>query len=216
MRGDKRNQSSILQRERVSRIRSLLTDAATPPIPNPQFCRPKRQRYAHTSPISPTHQPMLPHSKSKSSNFSRYLKIFLLILLPSTQVTKSSILLVTKNAVSVIVSVPTLTCPCSMIVVAACTVSAILRRVIMTGSRRRQNAETVTDFSTSESLAVEEVEGRIPMSCSLERRRDSCFCRNGESGGRAARRCARCLRDFKMISCMSTNLTIESACTYPA
>jgi hypothetical protein len=137
------------------------------------------------------------HSRSKSSNFSRYRKMFLLILLPSTQVTKSSMLLVTRNAVSVIVSVPTLTCPCSMIVVAACTVSAILSRVMMTGRRRRQNADTETDFSTSESFAVEEVEGRMPMSYSLERRRDSCLRRKGESGERAARRWARCLRDFK-------------------
>jgi hypothetical protein len=121
--------------------------------------------------------------------------MFLLILLPSTHVTKSSILLVTRNAVSVIVSVPTLTCPCSIIVVAACTVSAMRSRVIITGRRRRQNAETVTDFSTSESLAVDEVEGRMPMSCSLESRRVSCLCRTGESGGRAARRWASCLSD---------------------
>jgi hypothetical protein len=37
-------------------------------------------------------------------------------------------------------------------------------------------------------LAVEEVEGRMPMSWSLERRRDSCLRRKAESGGRAARR----------------------------
>jgi len=133
-------------------------------------------------------QRRLNHSKSKSSNFSLYLSIFLLILLPSTHVTKSSLPRVTRNAVSVTVSVPTLTCPCSIIVVAACTVSAIRKRVIMTGRRRRQKAETVTDFSTSESLAVEEVEGRMPMSWSLERRRDSCLRRKAESGGRAARR----------------------------
>ncbi len=68
----------------------------------------------------------------------------------------------------------------------------------MTGRRRRQKAETATDFSTSESLAVEEVEGRMPMSCSLERRRDSCLRRKGESGGRVARRWARCLSDYRI------------------
>jgi len=147
---------------------------------------------------TPFHDPHLPHNKSKSSNFSLYLRIFRLIFEPSTHVTKSSMLLDTKNAVSVIVSVPTLTCPCSIIVVAACTVSAIRKRVIMTGRRRRQKAETVTDFSTSESLAVEEVEGRMPMSWSLERRRDSCLRRKAESGGRAARRWARCLSDCRV------------------
>ena len=73
-------------------------------------------------------------------------------------------LLVTKNAVSVIVSVPTLTCPCSIILFAAWTVSAILNLVITTGKRLRQNAETVTCDSTEESLEVEAVEGRIPIS----------------------------------------------------
>lgn len=59
------------------------------------------------------------YSRSKSSSFSLYRRTFLLILLPSTHVTKSSMLLVTKNAVSVIVSGPTRTWPCSIIFVAA-------------------------------------------------------------------------------------------------
>jgi hypothetical protein len=41
---------------------------------------------------------------------------------------------------------------------------------------------------------VEEVEGRMPMSWSWERRRVSCLCRKGESGGRAESRWASCLR----------------------
>ena len=138
------------------------------------------------------------HSKSKSSNFSLYLKIFLLIFDPSTQVTKSSIPLVTKNAVSVIGSVPTRTWPCSISLVAACTVSAIRSLVITTGSLRRQNADTVALRSTSESLAVEAVEGRMPISCSLSRRSFSCLRRKGESGGRVASRCASCLRFYNM------------------
>ena len=53
-------------------------------------------------------------SKSKSSNLSLYFSIFLLILLESTQVIRSSIFRVTKNAGSVMTSGPALTCPCSM------------------------------------------------------------------------------------------------------
>jgi hypothetical protein len=149
---------------------------------------PKRHAMLHA-----TTQPLY-YNKSKSSSFSLYLKMFLLIFDPSTHVTKSSIPLVTRNAVSVIGSVPTLTCPCSISFVAAWTVSAIRRRVITTGRRRRQKAETVTERSTSESLAVLAVEGRIPMSWSLERRSFSCFRRKELSGGRAARRWASCLR----------------------
>lgn len=54
------------------------------------------------------------HSKSKSSSLSRYFKMFRLILLESTHVTKSSMLRVTRYAGSVTVSVPTRTCPCSI------------------------------------------------------------------------------------------------------
>ena len=132
--------------------------------------------------------PSHPYSKSKSSNFSLYRRIFLLIFDPSTQVTKSSMLLVTKNAVSVIGSVPTRTWPCSINFVAACTVSAILNRVMTTGSLRRQKADTLTLRSTSESLAVEAVEGRMPISFNFSRRSFSCFWRKEESGGRAASR----------------------------
>lgn len=140
------------------------------------------------------HFPSSTYSRSKSSNFSLYFKIFLLILLPSTQVTKSSILLVTRNAVSVIVSVPTLTCPCSIILVAACTVSAIRNLVKTTGNLRLQKADTVTFFSTSESFAFAALEGKMPISWSLDRRSTSCLRLKEESGGRAARRCASCLR----------------------
>ena len=52
----------------------------------------------------------------------------------------------------------------------------------------------MTFFSTSESFAVEAVEGRMPMSCSFSRRRVSCLWRKEESGGRAARRWASFLR----------------------
>jgi hypothetical protein len=132
------------------------------------------------------------HNKSKSSNFSLYCKIFLRILLPSTQVTKSSMPLVTKYAGSVIVCVPTLTWPCSIIFVAACTVSAILILVITTGSRRRAKAETVTAFSTADSF---EVVGKIAMSCNFERSRFSCLLRMGSSAGRAASLWANWRRD---------------------
>jgi len=53
-------------------------------------------------------------SKSKSSSLSLYFSIFLLILLESTQVIKSSMFRVTKNAGSVMTSGPALTWPCSM------------------------------------------------------------------------------------------------------
>lgn len=49
------------------------------------------------------------HRRSKSSNLSLYLSTFLLILLLSTHVTKSSMFLVTMNAGSVTTSGPTLT-----------------------------------------------------------------------------------------------------------
>lgn len=132
------------------------------------------------------HYILLAYSKSKSSNFSLYCKILLLILLLSTQVTKSSIPLVTNNAVSVIVSVPTLTCPCSISFVAVCTVSLIRSRVMTTGNRRLQKADTVTFFSTSDSFEVLAADGRMPMSYSLERRSSSCLWRNVLSGGSAA------------------------------
>lgn len=64
----------------------------------------------------------------------------------------------------------------------------------ITGSRRLQKAETVTDFSTSESLDVDAVDGSIPISCSFSRRRVSCLCRKAESGGRAASLWASCFR----------------------
>jgi hypothetical protein len=134
------------------------------------------------------------YSKSKSSSFSRYFKIFLLIFEPCTHVTKSSIPRVTRNAVSVIGSVPTLTWPCSMSFVAACTVSAMRSLVITTGRRRRQKADTDTDFSTSESLELA-VEGRIPISCSLASKSASCVCRKLDVGGRAASLCAICFKD---------------------
>jgi hypothetical protein len=67
---------------------------------------------------------------------------------------------------------------------------------MITGRRRRQNAETVTFFSISESLALVEREGRSPISWHFSRRRVSCLRRNGESGGSAASRWASCLRDW--------------------
>ena len=66
-----------------------------------------------------------------------------------------------------------------------------------TGSLLRQNADTVTFFSTSESFAVEAVEGRMPISLSFSRRRVSCFRRKAESGGRAASLWASCFKDWK-------------------
>lgn len=97
-----------------------------------------------------------------------------LILLESTQVTKSSIFLVTRNAGSVTTSVPTRTCPCSMNVIAyshyqhpstlnknpgekgkqtALTFSTIPPLTITTPSLLLQNAETVTSRSTLDNPA---------------------------------------------------------------
>jgi len=87
------------------------------------------------------------HSRSKSSSSSLYLAIVRLSLEVSTQVTKSSMCRVTRNAGSVIVSGPTLTWPCSTNFTAALTVSAIFDTTMMTGSRRRQKAATSFDIS---------------------------------------------------------------------
>ena len=92
------------------------------------------------------------YNKSKSSNSFRYPSTARLTLLSSTQVTKSSMFLLTKKAGSFTTSVPTLTCPCSMNLFAAWTVSAILNRVMTIPKRRRHMADTVTFFSTSDSL----------------------------------------------------------------
>ncbi len=97
----------------------------------------------------------------------------LFLELVSTQVTKSSMFLVTSNAGSVVGVGPTRICPCS-IVLTACmspcasvgggvrvqmeaeptslTVSAIFNRQTTTAKRRRQKAETVTLFSMSDGL----------------------------------------------------------------
>ena len=64
-----------------------------------------------------------PHRRSKSSNLWRYLRMLRLILLESTQVTKSSMPLVTRKAGSVTTSVPTLTWPCSINLIACTLVS---------------------------------------------------------------------------------------------
>ena len=83
---------------RSSRSSSFFVPIFTSPLPFSQ------------SPISPPPFSLfINHNKSKSSNFSLYLKIFLRTLLPSTHVTQSSIFLVTKNAASVTTSVPTRT-----------------------------------------------------------------------------------------------------------
>lgn len=75
---------------------------------------------------------------------SLYFIILRLILEVSTQVTKSSIVRVTRYAGSLMVVGPTRTWPCSMKVVASLTVSAILSRHMTIGNRLRQNADTVT------------------------------------------------------------------------
>ncbi len=164
------------------------------------------------STLCPKRHPLLPqntqqsahpdHSRSKSSNLSRYLSTFLLTRLESTHVTQSSMPLVTQNAASVTTSVPTLTCPCSTNFVAACTVSAILSLVITTGNRRRAKAETVALCSTALNLPVVDVVVelevevevlRMPISCSFDSSSSSCLSLNGSAGSRSARRCASCL-----------------------
>jgi hypothetical protein len=67
------------------------------------------------------------------------------------------------------------------------TVSAIRMRQTTTASRLRQKPETVTLFSTSESLFSR---FRRPMSYSLERRSASLACRKGSADGRSERRWA--------------------------
>ena len=153
------------------------------------------------------------YNNSKSSPVPLHLSTVPRILLPTPHVTQSSKPLVTKNAVSVTTSVPTLTCPCSISLFAACTFSAMCSRVITTGRRRRQNALTVILRGMRESVAVEELlgrevvgseevvlgEGRVrgscvskPMECSLERSKWVCLARKGEEGGRRERRWASC------------------------
>ncbi len=105
----------------------------------------------------------------------------------------TSIDLVTRNAASVMTSVPTRTWPCSIMVTAAFRCSAILRRVMTTGSRLLANAETVTLFSTELSF---EADDRMPMSCSLSSRSFSVFRRTALSGGSRLRRCASWRRDY--------------------
>jgi hypothetical protein len=96
--------------------------------------------------------------------------MFFLILEESTQVTKSSMFLhrsvygviasfhnrnshlVTKKAGSVTTSVPTLTWPCSINLLAVLTCSDILSLVMTTPNLRLQKAETVIFLSTSLSL----------------------------------------------------------------
>lgn len=154
------------------------------------------------------------YRRSKSSSLSRYFIMFRLILDESTQVTKSSRLLYmvshrglkapnwtlpyldTRNAESVTTSVPTLTCPCSMNLFAALTVSAMRSLVITTPSRLRQNAETVIFLSTSLSLPLPPPPmPSKPMSCSFSSNKSSCFRRNCDSGGRSDKRCARCRKE---------------------
>jgi hypothetical protein len=67
------------------------------------------------------------------------------------------------------------------------TVSAMRMRQTTTASRLRQKPETVTLFSTSESLFSR---FRRPMSYSLERRSASLACRKGSADGRSERRWA--------------------------
>lgn len=78
--------------------------------------------------------------------------MFRLILLSAVQVTKSSMLLVTRKLGSWICSTPTRTWPCSTILVAAWTVSAMRNLVMTTGNRRLARAETVTLCSTLDSF----------------------------------------------------------------
>ena len=184
----------VLMRLAQSQLQQLASHVVNPYTPSMQFSDPFNSKPMQTN--QPYQPPTNSHSKSKSSSLSRYCKIFLLILLPSTQVTKSSIDLVTNRAVSVVVSVPTLTCPCSMSFVALWTVSAIRSLVMMIGNRLLQNADTVTFFSTWESFEVLAVEGKMPISFNFSRRRVSCLWRNALSGGRVASLWANCLRDW--------------------
>lgn len=71
-----------------------------------------------------------------------------------TQNARSCTHLVTKNAVSLIVSGPTLTCPCSMNVTAALMVSAIWARTKTTGNRRRQKEDAVTLLANANDALV--------------------------------------------------------------
>jgi len=93
------------------------------------------------------------YKRSKSSSSLLYDMMVLLSFDVSTHVTKSSICRVTRKAGSVTVSGPTRTWPCSINLTAALTVSAIFDMHMTTASRRRQNAATVSLFSTSLSLA---------------------------------------------------------------
>lgn len=83
---------------------------------------------------------------------SLYFIIVLFLALVSTQVTKSSVLLVTSIAGSVTGVGPTRIWPCSIVRTASETVSDILRRATTTARRRRAMEETVTLFSMSEGL----------------------------------------------------------------
>ena len=152
------------------------------------------------------------YNRSKSSIASRYFMMFFLILEESTQVTKSSMFLdsrsvhqvrshvvhdrdsylVTKKAGSVTTSVPTLTWPCSINLLAVLTCSDILSLVITTPNLRLQKAETVIFLSTSLSLPLPPPPiPSKPMSWSFSSSWSSCLRRNGVSGGRRAIRCAR-------------------------
>ena len=78
----------------------------------------------------------------------------------------------------------------------AWTVSAIFNLVITTPSLRRHILLTVTFFSTSLSLPFPPAPAvpRMPISYSFSRRSDSCLCRTGSAGSRAAREWASCLQ----------------------
>ena len=134
--------------------------------------------------------------------------MFRLILLPTVHVTKSSIALETRYAGSVIVTVPTRTCPYSTIFVAAWTVSTMCIRVMTTGSRRRANADTVVPYSTCDSF---DLLARMPRSKSLSRSSCSCLRRTGLVGGRRLRRCASC-RKHPQRRLYLSNLKASGSC----
>ncbi|RUP43710.1 hypothetical protein BC936DRAFT_136830 [Jimgerdemannia flammicorona] len=130
---------------------------------------------------------------------SLYLSIFLLILLVSTQVTKSSMFLLTRNAGSVMVSGPTRMWPCSTKVTASRTVSAILSRHMTMGNRRRQKADTVI-LSASENFLAD-VTRPIPYSLSR-----SCVSRCARIGSRGF---SKEMRFASFLTCPQSLLYLE-------
>lgn len=107
--------------------------------------------------------------KSKSSLSSLYSITCFLIDEPSTHVTKSSNVLLTKKAGSLITCGPTLTCPCSIKSVAFFIFSDILLRTITTGRRLRQNelAEIFAALFKSHFVGIKPITYNFSSNCAL-------------------------------------------------